>query len=205
MALADVFKLVDYQRLPSGEQILNTYFFERDDPAGNSTDLLATFNTDMLPVIEGIQSSALVHYLTRCENLGDLGDFAEQAFSGEVGSLVAPVRNEWDAYAYTLRPSTRDVRPGSKRIGGVPEADAAYTNGVVTDASTLILMQALRTQLGASLVGTDANYNPVIVKRVLDGGSYRLPETDGELLAIPVAQVLVNTKISHQVSRGNNR
>lgn len=205
MALSDVFKCTDYQRLPSGEQILNTYFYQRLDPAGDAPDLLAAFVSDVGDAVKAVQSVALVHYLWRVESLGDLADFDEFSVAGDIGDFSPGVRNEWDAYAFTLRPSTRAVRPGSKRIGGVPEADTNYTNGVITGADHLILLQALRVQLGALLEGALSQYQPVIVKRVLDGGSYRLPETDLELVSVPVAQVLFNTKISHQVSRGNNR
>lgn len=205
MALNDVFQLTDLQRLPSGETILNTYFYERIDPAGSAQDLVGAWIADTRPAILGVQSSALVHYLTRAISLGDVADFYELGEAGIVGLRSGPVRNEWDCFAYTLRPSTRAVRPGSKRIGGVPEGDAEYTNGVVTDSSMLILLQACRTALAAGPTGVDSDYQPVIVKRVLDGGSYRLPETDGELVAVPVSTVLLNTKISHQVSRGNQR
>lgn len=205
MPLSDILQLTDYQRLPSGEPIQNDYFYEMSDSAGNAEDLLAIWITDFLPSIRGIQSSALVHSLIRVINLGDVADFFEDATAGVVGTRPGPVRNEWDAFAFTLRPATRAVRPGSKRIGGVPEGDAEYTNGVVTDTAMLILLQAARTQFDDVLVGDDASYTPVIIKRVLDGTTYRLPETDGELLAVPVAVALLNTKITHQVSRGNAR
>jgi hypothetical protein len=205
MALDDVFKVTDYQRLPSGEEVLNVYFYQRLDPAGDAADLLAVFVSDLAADVKAVQSNELVHRLYRVENLGDLADFDEYSLAGDVGGQGAGVRNEWDAWAYTLRPSTRAVRPGSKRIAGVPEGDGAYTNGVVVNAAMLILLQALRVQLSALLVGTLAQYQPVIVKRVLDGTTYRLPETTLELVAVPVSQALFNTKISHQVSRGNNR
>lgn len=205
MALSDIYKCTDYQRLPSGEQILNVYFYERVGVTGDASDLIATFVSDMLSAVKGVQSSALVHYLARVENLGDVGDFDEFTAAGDVGDLTAPLRNEWDAYAFTLRPSTRDVRPGSKRIGGVAENDAGYTNGVVTDAAILTLLQTVRTQLGAILSGTLDTYIPVIIKRVLVAGNYRLPVNDAELMSIPVSQVLLNPKITHQTSRGNSR
>lgn len=205
MALADIYQLFDLQRLPSGETMENVYFYERVDPAGDAQDLVGAFIADVRPSILGIQSAGLVHYLTRAISLGDVADFYELGEAGIVGARAGAVRNEWDCFAYTLRPSSRAVRPGSKRIGGVPEGDAEYTNGVVTDTSMLILLQAARAAMGVVISGDTSDYQPVIVKRVFDDPSYRLPETDGELVAVPVSTVLLNTKISHQISRGNQR
>lgn len=205
MALVDIFQLTDFQRLPSGEVIQNVYFYRRVGATGSAQDLVGAFIADLRPEILAVQSQDLVHYLTRAISLGSFADFYEISEAGVVGTQGSGIRNEWDAYAFTLRPETRDVRPGSKRIGGVNEADGNYTNGVVTNAAMLIALQALRTALGTALSGVDDDYVPVVVKRVPDGGGYRLPETNAELVVVDVSNVLFNTKISHQVSRGNAR
>jgi hypothetical protein len=205
MALNDIFRCTDYQRLPSGEQIQNVYFYERVGAVGTASDLLAWFASEFADVVKDVQSNELVHTLYKVENLGDVADFDEFSEAGDVGAAAFPVRNEWDAYAFTLRPSTRAVRPGSKRIGGVFESDAKYTNGVVTAADLLTALHALRLKMAAIADAALDTYTPVIIKRVLDGTTYRLPETDLELVSVPVATVLLNTKITHQVSRGNSR
>lgn len=205
MALSDVYMLTDYQRFPSGESFENVWFYKRVTPAGTAQDLVGAFNAQVRPAILNLQAATVVHYLTRVISLGDVADFYELGEAGIVGANAAGLRNTFDAYAFTLRPSTRDVRPGSKRIGGVYEADANYTDGVVTNATQLGFMQALRAIMATVIPGVIDDYQPVIVKRVLDGGSYRLPETDGELIAVAVSQALVNTRIVHQVSRGNGR
>jgi hypothetical protein len=205
MPLADIFQVIDLQRLPSGEGIENVYFFQRQGVAGNALDMAEAFDTVLRPSILATQSSALVHYLTRVTNLGDVADFTERSSAGVVGGRAGAVRNEWDCWAYTLRPSSRAVRPGHKRIGGVPEGDAEYTNGVVTDTSMLIILNGLRSALQSDVAGADDTYTPIILKRILDGLVYRLPETDGEVTAVPVAVCLLNNKISHQITRGNSR
>lgn len=205
MALADVFQVIDFQRFPSGEPMQNVYFYLRLDPLGDASDLLAAWDSDVKSVIKAAQSADLVHYLLRVTSLGDFGDFDEFSTAGDVGDIGQPIRTTWDAVNFTLRPSTREVRPGSKRIGGIPEDDASYTNNVITGSAHLIRWQAVRVELGALVVGSLSQYQPVIVKRVLDGGNYRLPETDAELLAVPVSQVLLNTTLTHQISRGNAR
>lgn len=205
MALVDIFQLTDFQRLPSGETIQNVYFYRRIGATGTSQDLVGAFIADLRPEILAVQSQDLVHYLTRAICLGTFADFYEIGEAGIVGTQGSGVRNEWDAYAYTLRPESRTVRPGSKRIGGVNEADGNYTNGVVTNAAMLIALNALRAKLAVALSGVDDDYQPVIIKRVLDAGNYRLPINNGELVAVDVANVLFNSKISHQVSRGNAR
>lgn len=205
MALSDVFKVTDKQRLPSGEPLENVYFYEQIGAAGNASDLLAAFVGDVLPLLKGVQSNQLVHNLIKVENIGDVGDFDEYGAAGQIGAVGLAIRNEWDCYPFTLRPSSRAVRPGSKRIGGVYESDASYTAGVVVDATLLTALHALRAQMGAILEGALESYQPIILKRVLDGGTYRLPITDGETVAVAVSTVLLNTKIGHQVSRGNAR
>lgn len=205
MALADVFQVVDYQRFPSGEPCQNVYFYQRLDPAGDASDLLAAFEAEVKTDLKACQSGDLVHYLLRVINLGNVADFDEFSTAGDVGGIGQPIRNTFDAVNMTLRPSARTVRPGSKRFAGIPEDDASYTNGVIVGAAHLTRWQTLRVALGALLVGSLAQYQPVIIKRIPSGGSYRLPETDLELVAVPVAQVLFNPRITHQISRGNQR
>ena len=205
MPLNDIYKITDYQRLPSGEPVENVYFYQRLGAAGTAGDLEAVFVSTFLPTILGIQSQALVHNLIRFDNLGDPADFEEHSAGGIIGTLTAAIRNEWDCWRFTLRPSSKTVRPGSKRIAGVAESDSAYTNGVVGDAGILTLLQTARVQMSALLEGALETYQPVIIKRVLDGTTYRLPETNGELVAVPVSVALLNPKIGHQVSRGNAR
>jgi hypothetical protein len=205
MALADIYQLTDFQRLPSGEEVQNVYFYQRGSSAGTAADLEQEWESTVRAAVLGVQSNVFVHFLTRVVSLGNVADFNENSDAGIVGLREAGVRNEWDAFSYTLRPETRAVRPGHKRIGGVPEGDSLYTNGVVTDSSMLILMHAVRTAFATVLSSDDDEYTPVIVKRQLVGGNYRLPITDEELVAVPIVIALLNNKITHQTSRGNSR
>ena len=105
--------------------------------------------------------------------------------------------------------ATSDTRPGSKRFGGVDEAQ--ITDGVVTDAGTITGMNDLADQLADQLVDTTLGLVawgvPVIVKRILDGDTYRLPTSLGELVTNTIigaaASLIVSSQNSRKIGRGS--
>jgi hypothetical protein len=138
--------------------------------------------------------------------LGDLGEETVGTGGGITGEML-PVFN---AVNFTIKPASRAVRPGSKRIAGVPET--VQLDGTITDSSYITALNGLRVAMGNEISTDDVNfYRLVTIKRVAydvpDSDpvrvAYRFPETDGELVFAPVRNILLNTKVSHQVSRGN--
>jgi hypothetical protein len=139
-----------------------------------------------------------------------LADLNEVAV-GETGVYgpddMLPVFN---AINFTFKPTSRAVRPGSKRIAGIPEG--AQDKGTIENAPYLALIETLRVAYGNEISVDDTNFwQFVVVKRVPydvpDSDpvrtAYRFPETDEELVFAPLRVVTTTPKISHQVSRGN--
>jgi hypothetical protein len=207
MPLADVYQLIDKQMY--GQQpVENVWFFERLDAGGSAADLIDAFVSGIFPQIRAIQGNGIYHAEITCQSLGDLSDFDTQVTNvyGTYGAV--DVLPSFNAVGFTLKPATRAVRPGSKRFVGVPEE--AVISGTIVFPAYLTALEALRIELDDNQVGTDSEYQPVIVKRVRyqpdpveepDKWSYRLPETDAELVLGLVKQALLNPETTSQVSR----
>jgi hypothetical protein len=111
------------------------------------------------------------------------------------------------AIGYTLKLNTRAVRPGSKRIAGIPEI--VTNRQTITDAAYIALMEAFRLKLQSPLVGAADTWQLVVVKRVKTPVvgtvplqyDYRMPTTDADLVYGSVVAALTSTTISSQVSR----
>lgn len=206
MALSDVYQLIVKQSLFSKE-CENVFFFEKLDPAGTADDLITAFMATLSAPIRALQATAVVWRLISAASLGDLSDFGEvpQTVAGTYGNVdVLPAFN---ALSYTFHPATRAVRPGGKRIAGVPEA--ASLNGVITDPTYITLMESLRIFFDDALVGAAATYQPVIVKRIKTAVAgttpvkykYALPKAGDTLVLGLVKSASDSLNVSSQVSR----
>lgn len=210
MALNDIYILEDKQTWNSGEEVLNVYQYQRLAPEGTAADCIQAFEQSMLTAIRALQINLVNHALLRCYNLGDLEDFAELTLSGQAGVNSGEALPVFAAVNFTLRPGSRAIRPGAKRIAGIPENVTA--NGVITNSTYLASMETLRVKMFTNIQDTpsETEYQPVIVKRIkytTSGGTeaYRFPEPGDTLVVSPVTGCLVNINVSHQVSRGNGR
>lgn len=212
MTLANVYQVIDRQRFPTGELIENVYFYNNSGEDGDAEDLAAAFNLDVVSFIRPMQSQFVSHTEIIVQSLGSPADFAALALTGADGDYSEDALSAFTAVNFTLRPNTRAIRPGSKRIGGLPDNAGTYTNGVITASPMLTLLEALRTALKTSIDATGPDYFPVLVKRIFvpadepeHGAYYRLPISDGELVTADIVNTLVNTTLTHQTSRGNGR
>jgi len=209
MPLSDIYLLVHKQTFGS-EVLENAYTFVKLDE-GTSVDLNNGFAEDILPAIQQIQCAQIVTQELNTYCLGNLGDsnIKDINTAGHLtGEQMLPVFN---AVGYTFRPSSRVVRPGSKRIAGIPESD--QVDGTITNSAYITDMNTLKAAFGAYVSDDDTNFFALcIVKRVKynpdpekpDHFAYRLPETDEELVYSQIGAVRTSTKITHQVSRGNS-
>lgn len=194
-----------------GEAMGNTFFFRAPDEGASAEGLSLAFVQDMLSKINAFQHFAVKNSLLRIINLNSLSDFWETTLTGQGAvSDASPTLPLFVAVNYTLRCNTRAVRPGKKRFSGL--AQVAQNAGTFSDSGTLTAMNALRVALGQPVVvepGTE--YSPIVVKRVkvtdIETGevTYRLPSTTGEVVYGDVTGVLLNTRVSHQSSRGNGQ
>lgn len=212
VGIADIYQVVDNQRFPGGELVQNVYFYSAEDSDGSAEDLSLAFNNDMLTgLIRDLQSNQFSHTVIGAQSLGNPADFYNRVLTGAVGVWGTDCLPAFNALNFTLRTASRAVRPGSKRIGGLPDNTGVYTNGQVIDVSELATMEDVRIAMSAIITAAGAEYTPVIVKRIFVPATvdhkayYRLPETDGELEYFPVSVALVNPVVTHQTSRGNGR
>jgi hypothetical protein len=190
-----------------GQNIENVYFFERVLGDGPATSLALDFVGEWLPSILALQSNAMVHLGISVLNLGDLGDFANLPLvtNGTYGT-DDPLPS-FNAVGYTFKLNTRAVRPGGKRIAGIPEV--VTTKNEITDAEYITRIEALRLKFSADLEGADDTWRPVVIKRTKQAIAgtvptqyrYGLPTSADPLVVGNVAAVLSSTKITSQVSR----
>lgn len=210
MALSDCYMLRDVQHF-SGELVLNVYFYQDLLLSSIAQNVVESYVADVLPKVQAVQSGWISHDLIDAVNLADPSNFYElhEAVGGDIDSDALPAHS---ALNFTLRLNSRALRPGSKRICGVPEIN--QNHGVLTGSGYLTAVEALRVQMHTVLLsGVVSTFQPIVVKRVkynpdeadLTHFAYRLPENDGEFVFGNVIECLTTDKVSHQVSRGNGR
>jgi hypothetical protein len=194
-----------------GEQVLNVFFYQDLLLASTAQNVVESYQADVLPKMTGLQSLNMSHVLLDCVNLADSGNFYDLAID-EAGGDSGDMLPAHSALNFGLRLDSRALRPGSKRICGIPEP--AQVDGEITLESYLTNMETFRVQMYTILLsGVLSTFQPIVVKRVpypVPGSdpertAYRLPETDEEFVFGNVVQCLTSPHISHQVSRGNGR
>lgn len=194
-----------------GEEMRNVFFYRKLAAGTNALQFNTLFDAQVIPDIVTLTTSNIFYDRLFTVNMGVPTDFHEFVL-GDTGGAVEASLPMHTAINYTLKLNTREIRPGSKRFSGIPEAATNFN--IVNNAGYLAFVETLRLQLGADL--TDAGnpaWKPVVVKRIPynpgGGGppftSYRLPAAGDPLVVGDVVTVLFNARISHQVSRGNGR
>lgn len=204
MPVNDVYQVVDTQSL-LGQKCLNVYFFKMEHPVtaeDKAFDVADGFVTNFLPLVIPVQSTGVIHESVLVRNLYDVSDTYEQLISvqgtGEGGDNLGA----FAAYGIKLVGDNGAVRPGLKRIAGVPEAVAV--DGVVTDSTALAALTTLAAGMAAAVLfgeGGAGALVPVIVGRILDGLDYRLPANTGEAVLSLVTDTLFQALVTSQVSR----
>jgi hypothetical protein len=192
-----------------GEVILNTYTYFAD-VGMTAINVAEAWIEDVFPAVMAIEGGTLVSREVKTYSLGDLADIDDQELPGASGYDSSDTLPVFNAIGYTLKPTTRAVRPGSKRYANIPEE--VQIRGVITNATYLTEMEALRVALDTPISVDDTLFAaPVIVKRVkyvVPGSdperfAYKFPNTDEDLVYATLRSVLTSPIITHQVSRGN--
>jgi len=200
-----VWQVIDHQSL-NNQEMLNVYFFANDDGDGTAEDVRSAYDIVLMDVIKDMQSEDLMHTLTEVLALFDEADFDLFA-TGTPGTVANESLPNTDAINFTLKPASRSVRPGSKRIAGIPEG--ATSNNVVNEETYLPLVEDARIALEGNIINGDGlavEYRPVIVKRIpytapSGNPAYRLPVSGSEANVVAVQAVLTKLVMSHQTSR----
>lgn len=207
-ANGDLYQVVDVQSL-EGQQVLNVYFYKRSAAVlvGNPAQQVAdAFDSTMIPLIKPCQSPSLVHNEIRVQNLFDPTDSYTKLVSHPGTYSVSGDNNEpFSALGIRLVQTNGSIRNGSKRLAGVIESMSS--GGILTESGAITALIAAGVGMASGMdigIITDALL-PVVIKRILDGGRYRLPANSGEAVTGDVSGALYNVDVTSQVSRKYGR
>lgn len=199
----DVFELVHEYRL--NNQIMNNvYFYQREAAIGASAqDLAERWQAQVLPDVLQIQVADCVTTAIRTRNLFNAADTGEVLLASAGTGYLASNEHlpTFVAAGFTLARDTAETKNGAKRVGGTVEQ--VMQDGVFTDATFITRLGALADAFIEELtdgVVTDWFF-PVIVGRIFDGGSYRLPANSTEAIANLVVDALFSLIPTTQNSR----
>jgi hypothetical protein len=206
MALNTIYQVIHKQLFGTTIKTENVYFFNHISGTGDATALASDFVTTAVALVNAMQSSAVHNQAVDVINLGDTADFESLPVIGS-GANVAEPMPAFNAISFTVKPDDRALRHGGKRIVGLPEASAVINE--ITSAPILDAMEAYRIFLMNDFVGEFDTWKPILVKRVRTpvAGTvplkytYRLPETDDELVTAGILLALSNVFVQHQTSR----
>lgn len=202
MAHLDVYEVIDRQTL-AGQEVLNVYFFINNEvlSARVAQDLIDKFLTDYMPDILSSQTGDCLHTEISARNLFNATDRAVNAISLSSGGVATDYQNTFSAIGFSLVQDNGAVKNGSKRIAAVP--DQYVTDGVVTDAGYVTILNNLAATLASSLMfGIVETFVPIVVKRILTlPGIYRLPENYAETVWGRITDAVFNPSVTSQTSR----
>lgn len=215
MSVGDVYEIVDVQTL-KGQQVLNVYTYLQFGavvpvpPTPNIAAVLAVAFSehDVFLNALGLQSTEVEHTAIKVRNLFDVSDQYDLIGSwlGENGT-AGGIQTTFDAIGFLEGIDNGAVRPGHKRLAGIPDANA--DDGVITNAGELstaaAYANAASTNIQAGSILPVDTWSPVVVKRVRSGTpgnyEYRFPNNSGELIFGTILEVAFNALLTSQVSR----
>lgn len=215
MAINDIYEVTHVQEHEdTGERIMNKWFFVGTDTGSTAADLYNAFcqTNSYLERVHELQSRVINDVEVRVINLFSLTDFFIGDPNGQGAIADDNMLPLHDALSITLKLNTRGVRPGSKRISGIVEAD--QNKGIITGTAYITALNSTLAFLASPLVSEDdPTYDLVVVKRieytVPDSDpprtAWRLPANAGEADYGTVIAAIANLRVSHQISRGNGR
>lgn len=201
-AVGDIYEIVDKQLL-SGQECNNVYFYRRTAPVlvGNPAQQVAeAYEGQVLPSVCAIQSGNLLHTEIIARNLFDVTDEFTLPVS-EPGTLGGNNASPFDAVGFRLNQSNGAIKNGAKRYGGFLDENSAA--GIINSPTFITLLLGLGGVLAAGIdIGIIGDaLLPVIVKRILTAGQYRLPANAGEAVYGDIEEALYNVNTTTQNSR----
>lgn len=204
-ASGDIFEVIDEQKL-YGQTILNVYFYKQAAVVltGDVPQQIAdTFETNVIPAVAALQTGDILHTAIHVRNLFNPAENTTSLISipGSKYAAAADTAPSFNSLGMRLKQDNGAIKNGSKRYSAFSVNDA--TDGVVTDATLITNLLALGAELiTGQPIGIIANaILPIIVKRILDSGEYRLPATSGEAVIGNVTDALYNAQVTSQTSR----
>lgn len=192
-----------------GENILNIYQAERANSGEDAQTVADSYANDILPVIRLLQPDSVANIDLDVKNLDNPTDFHVQSLSSAAGLRSGLELASFNAAEIRFPRLRTDMRNGFKRFVGLLETDVANQD---IQAPALALIQDIADAIVAdwtSSIDSHVVAHYVIIKRVCtvivpEGDpcpSYRLPETDGELVFYQPIEGAALTSTRTQVSR----
>ena len=185
-----------------GQQCRNVYFYQIGAALSfDAQDLVEDWIAEVLPSVRAVQPANVIHTRVSAFNLFDPTEAGEVLHSlagtnTSVGQPLPPMI----AAAFTLARDTPATRSGKKRVyaGG----EAVTVDGAWEDSTFLAALATLAGKMAATITVTLVQrWFPVIVKRIVDGLTYRLPVSQSEATVNGVAGGLVSSIVSTQNTR----
>jgi hypothetical protein len=202
-ANGDLYQVIDRQRL-QGQRVDNVYFYKRNAAVitGSVAEAVAdAFDGQVIPGITPVQAPALVHESIIVTNLYDPPDTFTKAVS-HPGTWDGPDDSPpFDAFGFRLIQDNGAIRNGSKRIAGLKEnqQSGGVVGGGAVAAALLVAGAAMVAGIDVGIISNALV--PIVIKRILDGGEYRLPTNSGEAVIGNIVDALFNVDVTSQVSR----
>lgn len=197
----NVYELVDeYTAL--GQNMKNVYYYQIGTGLSfNAQNLVDDWIANVLPDILSVQTADITHTRVSARNLFNDAETGETLHSltgthAGMGDRLSP----FTAFGFTLARQSASTRSGKKRVYAGGEGVVNGTS--ISDGSYLTELLDLATTFAANIVVTlVTRWFPVIVKRILSGDSYRLPESQAEATVNGVDSGLVSSLVTTQNSR----
>lgn len=216
--VGDVFQIkVSYQIPNVGDEALNVFFYTLTSGAPAIEDIADGFAAFMWIQQRDLMADSVYLNYVEAVNLFNLSEYALKPYDvGEIsGNLAGEVAPPGVAINFLLRRTSRLVRNGSKRIGGVP--NSAFLEGKIVDVGYLGELALMNAKLAAIWTEpvSDAELTPCIVKRIKTANpdypdsskypfKYTLPTTQGEAILSVVRSAQFSLYASSQASRKTN-
>lgn len=209
MAVGDVYQVVDTQT-QFGQTELNVYYYQVQSESisdNNAQSVCNAFITHVIPVVTPIQDLSVVHTSVSAKNLFNESDAHTELISLAGTAGGSDPMTTFNAFGFRMTGVNHAVRNGEKRIPGVVESQT--TDGIFTGSGVVTALNAV-----AAILFSDMPWGllaaevliPVIVKRIKDGSSYRLPATSEEAVLSHIVDAtfspLVTSQVSRKVGRG---
>ncbi len=183
MSVGDIYQAVLVANFSSVE-VKNVFFYEVSaEPTGPSSASELGFHLDLtvLPAIATCIISDVSMNSIDIVNLGTPSDFSDFTVTPAVlGDRSGLASNPVICWSFRYNRKQPGQRSGWKRFAGIAEADIDFDQPT---AAMAIILDAVSPVLEQTLLGTNASYTPVIVKRPIVLGIkptvfYRPPSVD---------------------------
>lgn len=200
MAAGERYQLIDRQ-VYAGQECLNVYYYQQLVGEGVGADeLIDAFVGSVIPLIINLQVNTLEHTEIAVINIDNDADYATRGLTEDnFGTLTGDGMPPYAAWAFRYNRTTRAVRNGQKRIGGVDEA--SQVEGVAISA-TIIDLNLAAAAMGDTIEGDPGfTFIPRIFHKAV--GDPTPPLSDGTAYPVgSVSYVSLSTQNTRKFGRG---